>query len=1070
MPQPSFPKTLLPTEWANEEKALLKAVKGYKAATALGTALKDLKAAADDLDRLDCFDPGRAARASDAAEQLKTLRGPGTAAVKSLASAVAAVLKHAKAWSGSWKDEKAAKDGAAAVRLIQRDAEALLTAWQALSVNAAVALEKRADGGGSGTVAIDKLPQFKPVRAKVAAGLKAVRKPSEPGAQPVQFVMCVGAKIAMPYIAKVVSPSHKSLVLPLLGDDAEGAKFAAGQLLWERNMYTFVSEKAAGGMARKLQAGLQLLTRAKLKVCVRRPDGPGEELDGDGDFAMPDAEPLTHGELVARQQSMADGILAFKAVGASALKEAMDQLLARLNTALAGQALEDADDILDQIDALIVGVSQGPAAFDTGEAAPPEMPLQEPTRGTGATPVPPTKEQVEAAQVVEATRRKSLQERETIKKAMDGEAAKPRPDMDRLRKLAEAEFKRAADLDKVLKQASDDQLPIAPPPARVSFDDNTSPGASEWTLLVCAEAYRRYGWFEFKALRKSAQPVKVPGLATQTTITDDVMWKLYQYRRRYVDQLIATLQKKYANSGLLFKSSGSEDIESDLDITVASPGGVDDVKAMRDFNGAIKAKFGRAPGRVFDTNLYARDYRAIKDNLTNPADRSKPAPQDSDIASPKGDMAHMSAIDQDVATLMKQRRFLDAEAFTDLWQTLVAGIADAGEKRRIQQRFEEGEAAYLRTALKKVEAIISKVKAARAGVPEQRRVEFEAAYAKFETQLRIVLDAKEGGHLRALQREMPVLLDLLEQEFPDEVMEVTDDQYAERMGKLRQCQMDLAKLENLLATHTRQGPDCDTVHPGKTHEEWAAELPGGIEALKARIKQDQFTNIVFANEAYMSEGAITHVVAGIQARTPEEKAAVLQRITPAELLQSTNEQVADFFKDMKHMQHEVHAAPDDKKLEVTGEAYVHASKYLSRMLDGAAMLEEKYKDLPDVVQALREPPYRLCVTSKLGPRELQTRVDGWLVKLRKSATVPGPAKALLAREEVNALFGVGDIAGLQQAISNFCIEFNQRVRLLQDFRQSQDDAERAFQQYFRPASLKDGGSRTEAMPDGRPSR
>lgn len=1079
MPNPSFPKTLLQATWTAEEKDLAKSVKNYKAATLLGTALKDLKAAADACDKLDCFEALKTATAKEAAEALKKLGSTGAAAVKKLAEESAAVLKHAKAWNSSWKDDKGAKDGAAAIKLILRDAESLTTEWQAHLVNTTVALERLMPSDSeakpsASALPIDKRPGYKLVRGKVAAGLRIVKAPREPDAKPMRFVLSVGDKLAMPYIATAVGPSHKALLLPLMGDDDDGLKYASGELVWERKQYTFITDKAASGMARKLQAGLQLLTKAKLKVCVRRVDGPGEELDGDDDFQDPDAEPLNSSDLVARYRSLEQGILAFKAVGATALKEGMDQLIARFNTALAGQALGQAlvqaDALLDQIEALTNGAAQGPAALDSGEEPPPGLSVPE-TASPRSTPQaqPVSESQRLAAEKVEKDREVSLKLRDKLKKDMAEAADKKPPNLETLRKLADLEFKRAAALDKTLKQASDDKLPIQPSPAQVSFDDNAVPGASEWTLLVCAEAFRKYGWFDFKALRKSGEAVAVPGLKTQTVITDDVMWKLYQYRRRYVDKLITTLHTKYKESGLLFKSSGSEDIESDLDITVASPGGVDDVKAMRDFNNTIKAKFGRAPGRVFDTNLYARDYRAIKDNLSKTGDRTGAAPKDEDIASPEGDMAHMSAIDQDVATLMKQRRFLDADTFTQMWEALADGIKDPGEKERIEQRFEEGEAAYLQTARDKVTAIAAKVKAARTQVPPQRKAAFEAAYKRFEVQLQIYNDALEGGHERAMQREMPILLDLMEQEFPDEVMEVTDDQYAERMGQMRERQMGLKQLEALQKTHVAEGPDCKTLHPDKKHADWVRELPGGIDALKSRIKQDQFTNIVFANEAYMSEGAITHVVTGIQAKTDEEKAEVLRKITPAELLQSTNEQVADFFKDMKHMLHEAHAAPEDQKLQVTGEAYVHASKYLSRMLDGAAMLQEKYKDKPDVIAALSTPPYTLCKTAGLGPRELQKTVDDWLVKLRKSATVPAQAKALLAIEEVRQRFKVDSIEGLQKAISDFCIEFNQRVRMLQDFRDSQDQAEKAFKQYFRPAEVtKDGGSRTTAVPKGQP--
>jgi hypothetical protein len=154
---------------------------------------------------------------------------------------------------------------------------------------------------------------------------------------------------------------------------------------------------------------------------------------------------------------------------------------------------------------------------------------------------------------------------------------------------------------------------------------------------------------------------------------------------------------------------------------------------------------------------------------------------------------------------------------------------------------------------------VAKVKAARTQVPPQRRAAVEAASSRFEARLQICSEALEGGHERAMQREMPILLDLMEQEFPDEEMEVTDDQHAERMGQMRQRQMDLKRPEALQKTDVAEGPDCTTLHADKKHADWVRGLPGGIDALKSRIEQDQFTSIMFANEACMSEGAVPHV-------------------------------------------------------------------------------------------------------------------------------------------------------------------------------------------------------------------
>lgn len=658
--------------------------------------------------------------------------------------------------------------------------------------------------------------------------------------------------------------------------------------------------------------------------------------------------------------------------------------------------------------------------------------------------------QQEEARAVEARRKASQEEAVRLKAAMAAVTRKEPVDLDALRKLVKAEADRAGALESDLKRANLLQLPIAPPPAKVAFAANTSAQASAWTADICGKAFAKYTWFDFKDLRKSGKPVTVSGLDSQTVVTDDVMWKLYQFRRHVIDGLITMLQGEFGN-GLIFKSSGSEDIESDLDITVASATPGDDVRAMTRFNAEIKRRFGRPPGRVFDTNLYARDYRAIEDNMTPGGAKG---PKDRDIDQPTGEMVKMSGIDQDVATLMKQRRFLDEATFTTMWHKLYESMKDPADKKRIQQRFEEAESAYLLTAQEKVDGIRTKIEArrlavlARAKQPGGAKVSDAeaAAFRAYDKAKKAYEAAREAHDLRAVQQLLPDFLDLLESQFPDEVMDATDEQYATRMAALRADQARLAQLEQ---QHGEAGPNCGKDHPGQTHEQWLSSL----DALKARIKQAQFTHITFANEAYMSEGAITHIVAGAQAATAEKKKEVLARIQPAELLQSTNEQLADFFKDMKHMAHAEHDAPDAvARRRATGEAFVHASKYLSRMLDAAAMLQEKYQDDPEATQLLGGTPFALCERARVAsPRALQARIDDQLVKLRKSSTIPGDAKAELAVAEVKALLGAESVESLRQMVTAFSIEFNQRVRHLKEFQEAQHVDLQTQRQYFRPA-------------------
>jgi hypothetical protein len=886
---------------------------------------------------------------TDAETQRAKLRKDGAAQVKKLVEAANALSKRLDEVVAACKKDAKLKEHLAAAQKIDQKALAFAAKADEAMRTAEATLGKVIEQAAKAAVGgdDDKNPNFKLVRAKVLTGLKAVRAAvGRKDTPPVQFLMVIGKTEALPYLAATVGTSHRAPLLALMGDDAKGGKTVTGTLAFDANTYVFTSDGAVSGAAKKLQAGLLRLTKAKLKVKLKGPDGD-DAAEGDATAVLP------------------------------------------------------ADEAVDVPD------------LDPGTPMP----------GVGKG-LPPEANEAEKVERVETKRRDLGTKAGRLKQAMDLVVGKEKVDLVMLRKLAEEEFGRAKELDTLMKAAKDAKLPIEPPPAKVSFDDNADPGASEWVPKVCADAFRKYGWFTFKELRKSGAEVDIAGLVNQKKITDAVMWKLYQYRRREVDKLIAGLHTRFP--GLLFKSAGSEDIESDLDITVASETPGDDVKAMRQFNAAIKAKFGRPPGRVFDTNLYARDYRKIEDNISK--GRTGPAPTDRDMAEPQGKMAGMARIDQDVATLMKQRRFLDDATYDAMWKELLASVPpgpqQAADRKVLQQRFEEAEAVYLTTALEKVEAIFGAVAKNAAKLSEEQKQTFDRLSLQLAT-------IKSLDNPREMQKRLPEVLDEFEAEFPDEVMDATDEIYAERMTKLREDQVQLDLLEK---------------NPGNQSKE-------AIEALKARIRQAQFTNIVFANEAYVSEGAIAHVVAGIQASTPEKKKEVLEKLRPADLLQSTNEQLADFFKDMKHMEHEEKAAKTAlERRRAAGEAFVHASKYLWRMLDAVAMLQEKYANDAAATKALSDPPYEMCRRAGAdSPATLRDIVDLALLRLRKSSTIPGAAKAELAVEDVKNMLQVGSVAELRKLVTEFSIDFNRRVRTLQQFRDDHATDRDTEQQYFRPA-------------------
>ena len=606
---------------------------------------------------------------------------------------------------------------------------------------------------------------------------------------------------------------------------------------------------------------------------------------------------------------------------------------------------------------------------------------------------------------VKEAREKNVAEMNTILKSAE-------PDIEELRKLARKELQDYA------KQAT--QLGVDPgAPSREVCKD--------WD--GAERTFKRYDWFALKDQLHD----------DNGGIDKEQMWDLWRYRQKYVTDLIDSLRKKYPS--LIAKAAGSADLESDIDITFASATPGDEVKAAQDFNKKIIDKFSKPAGRVFDVNIYPRDYRAIGESF-NPDFNPDHIP-DHDIDHPAGEMGKLSQVDQDVATLLKQRRFLDQETFQGLLDKVLEAAPNKKVADKIRKQYEEGEDIYLLTSVEKVDAIIATL--TKKNIPIADHPETAKAYKTF-LELREKVD--EGGikEMARMQRLLPNLLDALEAAFEAEVMETTDAMYLEKMAKLREKQSTIAVLGDDKAgiEEHHPGKNCKQAHPkDKDHDAWRKARG---EALMAQVKKDQFENIIFANEAYMSQGAIEHIVAGIQAKKADPKKAkeVIDSLTPATVLQSVNEQMADFFKDMKHAEHEVAKAKeksgDAAARRATGEAFVHASKYLVRLLDGAQLLVDKHKGLEfDLIEKN---------ASVKTPNDLKGKVEEMLYALRKSAEIPAAVKGEVGVDEVHKLFGVTDIEGFRRVIFDFGADVNAKVRRSKAFIKAQNIKETTEEQYF----------------------
>lgn len=425
------------------------------------------------------------------------------------------------------------------------------------------------------------------------------------------------------------------------------------------------------------------------------------------------------------------------------------------------------------------------------------------------------------------------------------------------------------------------------------------------------------------------------------------MAKLWKFRRDYVVNVIKTLRAtKYPD--LLAKSVGSNDLTSDYDVTLASPGSGNDVKAIQAFNEHVKAEFGVQSGTLFDTNLYARDFAPV-DQSSEFKDANVDYAKDSGIGS-LVTMSEMEGDVEDVGALIKVRRYMSQVEWDAHTEEIVNGV-DEDRQDKVRRRYDEADAIYqIATAnlLQRVKESLNEV-----GDDLDEQVD------TYEPDTLDKNDEQENPLITA-QKENASDLHHLEEKESDLVLEKSNDIYLERMTVIREMQGKIAKLQEELDTLGSKDISIQTLKNlfkddqmanmfnGMINNAKARDLPKIIDAKKTQIKQLMSEAIFYAAEAYTSEGAIMHIVAGIQGSklTDDEKSGLNDeqqkellaekmqkandKLTLDHLLQSVNEQFGDFLKDYGHL---------SKKTD--GTMYIKSSKYVDRMLDAIDILVKR---------------------------------------------------------------------------------------------------------------------------------
>ncbi|MFF4737312.1 hypothetical protein ACFY2W_15765 [Streptomyces sp. NPDC001262] len=441
----------------------------------------------------------------------------------------------------------------------------------------------------------------------------------------------------------------------------------------------------------------------------------------------------------------------------------------------------------------------------------------------------------------------------------------------------------------------------------------------------------------------------------------EAMWSLVRFRKWYVDAKLLELRFRFP--GLRIRSVGSVTLTSDYDITVSGPG---DVDAVEWFNDTFRREWGKESATVFDTNLYVKDFMPERSNFALPpidtrgpdapwwGASHRPRPWTHDAATGTWQPSGKPRIDPEgtdtpIAQPNSEPGRTEAEFDQD-----VAALT----KQRTYMSQEEWDA-YATDLVRRTDP------AQRAAVVTRYRMA-DSVHARAVTDLAAQLAEETGGAPRGLTGRQ--LIDFHEHHQPDAVVRARNKLYVRTARQVRATQ--------------------------------AAHALTPTDALAVLAKQQTSYSLCHAMEAYHSEGAVRHVVGG--------QAGSGISVTAAQYLQSFNEQLGDFLKDLLHH-------PE------SGEAFYQSAKYLMRLVDAAqravaatgATLRDEDLALLEQLSELGHDDYVL-----LRMRKNKDRFDG----------MPVADKSATATYAYQYALGIADKDELRRRVLALAAEINARVR------------------------------------------
>ena len=376
----------------------------------------------------------------------------------------------------------------------------------------------------------------------------------------------------------------------------------------------------------------------------------------------------------------------------------------------------------------------------------------------------------------------------------------------------------------------------------------------------------------------------------------DLMKKLLDFRQHHHQEILQLTQKeindKYGSGGLLAsKGGGSDTLTSDIDVNLK---GTHTEEAVKVFNRLFKADgWDYESGVVYDVNVYAIDFmhkfggETVREGVGQPEtsvtvkEGARGILSQGGFADKNSDAAKTDRTEQEEWALVKLRLYMTVQQWENYCQQtkLSQKTVKSVEVKYAKYLNNIGSKMYKKTNLKG------------AGI-EQKHLN-ETGISKINDKAEIVTKVKSLQQT-GQKKNQEVLAEELK-------MSASNRLYEDKLKEVTELRQQ-SEYNNLLGL----------ANLPFFEEEGNAELEKKIKVIRSRVSE----SALYANEAYVTDGAVYHAVVGLQGGKQIQQ-------TNAELMNVVTENLADALKEIAR-----HGSS-------LGEAAYKAGKYYMRMTDAA---------------------------------------------------------------------------------------------------------------------------------------